>query len=645
MTYKLLEPGRIGKLELRNRIVMAPMGTVLGSAHGEVTGRLIHWYAERAKGGVGLVCVEDTLVTPAEEYGLEIAGQLRIHDYNYIPGFNELTESVHHYGAKISCQLNYPNAGIDPNLVPGVQGVTPSPFSHTGLYGPILTREASIEEIHALIQAYAEGALRARIAGFDAIELLAYNGGISCFFSPYTNKRTDLYGGDFEGRMRFAVEVVEQIKKKVGDDFPLIVRMAADEFVPGGVTLEEAKKIAKRFEESGVHAVSLCSGTYGTPISLAFGASWPVYQKKGFLEPYAAEIKKTLTIPVILVGGLHFIEIAERILRDGKADFIAMARGLIADPEIPRKLMEGRPEDIRRCIRCNECLSRVVAYLPISCSINVVAGMEGRFQIGEAKKRKKVVVVGGGPGGMEAARVAALRGHDVSLYEQGEQLGGNLIPGSMPEFKEELRYLREWFPNQLRKLGVKVELGKGATKELVLALKPDVVIIGTGSTPLRPDIPGIEKGFPAVEVLLGKVGIGEKAVVAGGGLVGCETALHLKEKGKEVVVVEMLDDILLDVNVITKAALIEKFLEKGIKWVTGMKLVEVTKDAAIGMDKAWRKHLFSGDTVLALGLLPEASLFESLRKDLPEVYAIGDCQKPRKIRQAIQEGFQVSSRI
>jgi len=579
------------------------------------------------------------LVTPPEKYGMEIAGQLRIHDYNMVPGWSDLTESVHNHGAKISCQLNYPSAGIDPNLTPEVQGATPSPFTLTGLYGTIQTREVSVEEIHTLVEAYAEAALRVKIAGFDAIELLAYHSGIASFMSTYTNKRTDHYGGDFDGRMRFAMEIVEAIKKKVGDGFPIFVRMAAEEFVPNGITLEEAKKIAKRFEESGIHAISLSSGTYETPPSLGFGASWPCYQKKGFLEPYAAEIKEVVSIPVILVGALHFFEIAERILEEGKADFIAMARGLIADPELPKKLIEGRPEDVRRCIRCNECVCRVIAYLPIACSVNAAAGREEKYRIRKAEKVKKVVVVGGGPGGMEAARVAALRGHEVSLFERSDRLGGNLIPAAVPEFKEEIKYLREWFAKQLEKLDVNIEMAKEATKKVVQEMKPDVVIIATGATPVIPNIPGIEKAVGVIDLLLGKKEVGDRVVVAGGGLVGCEAALYLAEKGKKVIILEMMDDILLESNLITKITLTEKLAEKGIKWFTNMKLEEVTKDGAIAVDKGWERHSFPGDIVLALGLTPDTSLFDMLKEEIAEVYNIGDCVEPRKIRQAIHEGF------
>lgn len=645
MMNKLLQPGKIGEMELRNRIVMAPMGSCLGSLHGEVTERLIDWYTERARGGAGLICVEDTLVTAGEQYGLEVAGQLRIHDYNMIPSWQALTESVHDYGAKISCQLNYPAAGIDPNLAPGVEPVSASPFSHEGLYGPVISREATVQEIQEIIEAYAVGALRVKMAGFDMIELLAYAGGISCFLSPHTNKRTDSYGGSFDGRMRFALEVIEKVKEKVGDSFPLMVRMPADEFVDDGINLDLAKKIAKGLEDAGVDAISLACGTYGTPPSLAFGASWPPYQKKGFLTPYSAEMKKAVSIPVIMVGALHFVEIAEQILDENKADFIAMGRGLIADPEIPKKLMENRPEDIRRCIRCNECVAGVVTYVSVSCTLNAAAGREARRQILQAEKKKKVLIVGGGPGGMEAARIAALRGHDVTLIEKKNRLGGMLTPASVPEFKEELKYLSQWFTTQLKKLSIQLELGKEVTAEMVLEMKPDTVIVATGAIPLIPEFSGDENAVHAIDVLNGDKTVGDRVVVVGGGLVGCEAALHFAMNGKIVTVLEMMNDIALDLNLFARAALMEKLAEVGVRWKTHMKLEKVNKECAVAIDANGQEHLFPGDTVLALGFVSETSLFESLRNSSAEVYPIGDCVEPRKIRQAIHEGFVIASQI
>ncbi|MBW1828524.1 MAG: FAD-dependent oxidoreductase, partial [Deltaproteobacteria bacterium] len=411
------------------------------------------------------------------------------------------------------------------------------------------------------------------------------------------------------------------------------------------INLGLAKKIAKGLEDAGVDAISLCSGTYGTPPSLAFGASWPPYQKKGFLTSYAAEIKKVVGIPVIMVGALHFVEIAEQILDENKADFIAIGRGLIADPEIPKKLMENRPEDIRRCIRCNECVAGVVTYVSVSCTLNAAAGREARRQIIQAEKKKRVLIVGGGPGGMEAARIAALRGHDVTLIEKKNRLGGMLNPASVPKFKEELKYLSEWFNTQLNKLGIQLELEKDVTTEIVLEMKPDTVIVATGAIPVIPDLPGDENAVHAIDVLNGDKTVGARVVVVGGGLVGCETALHLAMNGKIVTILEMMDDIILDANLFARAALMEKLTELGVRWKTHVKLDKVKKECAVAIDANGQEHLFPGDTVLALGFVSENKLANSLEGKIKEVYSIGDCVAPRKIRQAIQEGFNIASQI
>ncbi len=657
---KLLEPGRIGSMEVKNRIVMSPMTAGLGGVHGEVTSRVIDWYEARAKGGAGLICVEETLVTSREKDGLDVVGQLRIDDWNQVPGWSELVDAVHFHGAKISVQLNYTGPGADPKLSPGVQARVPSEFSFSresssmdygpdGLYAkPAPSREMGIAEIEALIHDFEEAAFRAKKAGFDAVEIICYHGGPAAFLSPYTNKRTDAYGGDIEGRMRFPLEILRSIKRRLGEDFPVFPRIPADEFMPGGIDLEEAKKIARKFEENGADAISVASGTWGTSLSLCYGASWPTYQKRGFLEPHTAEIKKVVHIPVFMVGAMHFFEMGERILDEGKADFIVMGRGLIADPEIPKKLYENRTEDIRRCIRCNECLACTTGYTPVHCSVNPMAGNEKRRSFRGADNPKKVLVVGGGPGGMEAARVAAVRGHDVTLIEKDHKLGGNMVPGSVASFKEEIKYLIDWYDCQLSKAGVTVELNLKADVEEIAKRDSDVVILATGSKPIIPDIQGCENACHAIDIFMrSSANVGDRLIIVGGGTVGCETALYLKQAGKHVTILEMMDDILSNENPIVKVTLTEKMIENGVEWLTGMRLTKILADEAIALDATGEFHTFHGKVVLAMGMQPVALLADELRKTLihREYYKIGDCVRPRDIFNAIHEGFAVGSNI
>lgn len=641
---KLCEPGKIGNLTIRNRMVMPPMGTSFGSMTGGVTDRIIDWYTERAKGGVGLIIVENTLVTPPEKYGQHLTNELLIYHPNCIPGFRLLTDAVHDYGAKIAVQINYPGQGADPFSSAGVQPVTPSPVISPTYIRTVITREATIEEIQYLVNQYGVGAQLAKMAGFDAVEIHCVHGyGVAGFQSQAINRRNDAYGGPFENRMRFGREVISRVRGAVGDDFPVWCRIPLIEWAPGGSDPEECVRIAQVYEAAGVNALSLSVGTMGdVPVPNK-------YQPRATFEPYLENMRKAVNVPLMVAGSFNNPEDAERVLREGKADFICIGRGLIADPEYPKKVMERRPEDIRKCLRCLDgCLiTMIFSSSGVDCAVNIEAGKETRRKMTLAEKPKNVLVVGGGPGGMEAARVAAVRGHDVTLCEKGSELGGALIPGSVASFKVENKWLKEWFSIQLQKLGVKVELGKEVTPELVAKMKPDVVIVATGAVPIIPDIPGVERAAIAVDVLLGKIKVGKEVVVAGGGLVGCETALHLAANGEKVTIIEMLGDMAMDMDsYINKPATLKELTKNNVKWFTRMKLEEVTEKGVTCIDSNWKRKTISADTVvLALGSKPLNGLVQSLKGKVAEVYAIGDCVEPRKLKQAIYEGSLIGRRI
>lgn len=638
---RLLEPSKIGKLELRNRIVMPPMGTNFATADGSVTPHLVNYYAERAKGGTGLIIVEATAVD--SRTGLSF-NQICLTHHRYIPDLTRLVEAIHLWGAKCAIQLHHPGRQGNPLFTKEL--VAPSPIVCKLVGGE--PRELKVEEIENLAEAYAESALRAKLAGFDAVEIHGAHGYLVCqFLSPYTNKRTDEWGKDFEGRMRFALEVVKRTKEKTGPDFPIIFRISGDEFVDGGLTLKETGKIAKCLEQSGVDAIHVSAGNYDSMLTKN-SLIPPMYVPPGSLVHLAEGIKNAVGIPVIAVGGLT-PEMAEGVLREGKADFIAFGRGLIADPYLPKKLVEGKPEEIRRCIRCNEgCIGGVLFFKPITCSLNALVGREEEWKIERAEKIKKVLIAGGGVAGMEAARVAALRGHEVVLYEKSDKLGGHLIEASAPQFKADIRNILEYLSKHVRKIGVKIETGKEVTIKMVEDAKPDVVVVATGSTPLIPKIPGIEKPtvVAAADVLLGKVGVGKKVVVAGGGLVGCETALFLAGEGREITIVEMLHEIAMDVEMISRVILFGELAEKSVKWLTNMKIEEITDEGIIALDKEQKKQTIEADTVvLALGLKSDNEFYKALEGKVPELYAIGDCVKPRKIIDSIREGFFVAREI
>jgi len=363
----------------------------------------------------------------------------------------------------------------------------------------------------------------------------------------------------------------------------------------------------------------------------------------------AEMVKKVVNIPVMAVGKLGYPELAERVLEEKKADFIILGRALLADPEWPNKVKEGRLEDIRPCVGDNEgCIGSVLAGGHIGCTVNPTTGMEREFVIKPAEKKKTVLVVGGGPGGMEAARVAALRGHKVALWEKGDALGGNLIPASVPHFKQDYMDLTNYLSTQIKKLGVTVELEKEATPEIIQEVKPEVVFIATGSTPIVPEIPGVEKGkvVTATDLLLGRREAGESVVVVGGGLVGCETALYLAQKGKKVTIVEILDTVMRDMNNINGEHLLKLLADTNVRILTDTNVLEITDEGIAIADKDGKKSTLEADTVvLALGLKPCGELLEALKDKVPEVYAIGDCVEPRKVLNAIEEGFRTARLI
>jgi len=641
----LTKPGRIGSLEIRNRMIMAPMGTSYGTPTGEVTQRLIDYLEARAKGGVGLIIVENTLVRPHEEYGESFVCQLTMWDYNSIPQWHELTSAIHFWGARVFVQINYPGSNVIPVGAPGVQPVTPSPMVIDSRSGePIMSREASIKEIERLVEQYGETAFVAKLAGFDGVNIHCVHGyGIAGFQSGYMNRRADQYGGSLDNRMRFGLEILKKDKEKVGNDFPVTCRIPAEEFVPGGIHPDESVKIAQKYVEGGAHAIDLSCGTSVRGNKIVQSR----YLPRVFLEPYFEMFKKAVSVPLIVAGSFNDPRDGERVLAEGKADFIAIGRGLLADAEYPNKAAEGRLEDIRPCRRCIDgCIhSHQEFFLPTDCAVNVEVGMEAKYKIVPAKKPKKVLVVGGGPAGMEAARVARLRGHDVILFEKSDQLGGNMIPGSVPNFKEEERWLIEWFSTQLKKLGVRVELNQEVRAEKV-SDRYDAAIVATGAVPIVPEIPGVEKAVTATDVLLGKASAGKEVIVVGGGSVGCETALYLAEQGKKVKILEMLDDIALDIDKrIVKPSLIERMTNSGVTWFTGMRAVEVL-DQGVNCISGGNKSTFPADTVvLAVGLKPVNALLNGLKEKIPECYAIGDCAGPRKVFQAIHEGSLIARRI
>ena len=651
----LLKPGRIGKMELKNRIIFNPCETVYATVDGQVTQKIIDYYVRRAQGGTALTVTHSTnactKLDPTDPY----MPALRVDDNAYIPMLAELAEAVHRAGAKIAMLVSA-GAGAQSTGFPydrGLEGV--KEIENVGVsekqsqVAKRKVRKLSIDEIEKIIEVYGLAARRVKTAGFDAFYIHAWGGYlISQFLSPYYNTRDDKYGKDFEGRLRFLLELIESCRKNMGPDFPLVVKLSIDEFIPGGRSVKDSIKIAKRLEEVGVDAIDAGAGMYE---SIHYIVP-PVYLPKGCMLDLAAAVKKEVKIPVITGGRIYDPEMAEEVLREGKADFVAVVRGMLADPYWANKVRDGQAHEIRKCVTCNHCIGRVLTQLPIRCAVNPATGREGEFDEvpTKASESKRVVIVGAGPGGMEAARIAAERGHCVKLFERtGELGGGQLRLAATPPLREELLNFAEYQKNQFQKLdNIEIVLNRDATVDDILAENPDVVVLATGASPFLPKIEGINNinVVTARDVLAGKTEVKGKVVIAGGGLIGAETADELSEKGIDVTVVEMLDQIALDEELLTRLTLLARLERKGVKMITGLKVERITEQGVVAVDKDNKKTTIPADyVVVALGAIPYNPLEEELKARFKEYYVIGDAKEPRRIADAVREGFLVGYEV
>jgi len=639
MYPKLFERGKIGNVEIKNRIVKAATGTYLANPDMSVSERMLSFYADMARGGAGIVFADNATVLHEYHMGVCAAKD------EYISGLALLAEAITYNGARAGLQLSHP--GRDGAYVGGAGAKSASRmqwedwFQH-GMPAPT---PLTIEEIDEIIVAYGEAAKRARIAGFDMVEVHAAAGTLpSNFLSPADNKRNDMYGGSLYNRMRFIVEVARSIKSRAGADFPLSMRLSLCDYEPDGIVLEETIAVAKALEQVGVDAINAFGGSHAEAAHAAACMLLP----QGLLVPMAEVLRKEIGIPVMVVGSITTPQLAEEILEGGKADFISLGRPLLADPYWPLKAKEGRPEDIRPCIRCNDgCHDRgMLSHRPTVCTVNPTILKQDSLKITKAEQAKRVAVIGAGPAGMEAARVCALRGHDVTLYEKREP-GGAMIEASVPEFKADIRSLIEYYKIQLNKLGV-TPVKAEATAETIKDGKFDVVILAAGAALKKPDVRGIDKPIVtnAVDVLAGKATVGQNVVIIGGGVTGVEVGMYLAEQGKDITFVEMLDEFMSGIG-INRNAYNTRLFAQNVTIFTGKLLEEVLDNSAVIMDRYGKKQEIPADTiVLASGFASQLALRDTLEAETGlEVCAIGDCVEPRMIFDAIHEGFLTALRI
>jgi len=633
---KLTEPGRIGNIQLKNRIIKAPQHTGLANPDGSVTDRMIRYYKDVAMGGVGMVIVEYAYVD--NDAAQASPCQLGISRMDHIAGLSLLAQTIQANGAKAAIQISH--AGRQKfTLSRPIKAPSTVPWEEMHFMGCPPPDVVTFDEIQEIVKSFGMAAKRAQLADFDMVEIHACHGYlISNFLSPRTNKRTDWYGGSLENRMRFLLELVQEIIHQVGPGYPVCVRVSGTDYEPDGHTIEETIELSRRLEAMGVAVIHMSGGNHHQTIHEVSPMGMSLCH-----NVWAAEdVKKEVKIPVIASGSITLPNLAEEILEKGKGDFVALGRPLWADPRWPLKVIEGRPEDIRPCIRCNDgCLARGdhVAKT-ISCSVNVAACREEEFKIVKAQHPKKVAVIGGGPAGMEAARVCALRGHDVTLFEK-RKLGGALIEASIPEFKIDLRPLVGYLATQIEKLKIKV-IKKEATVQSISKGGFDVVIVATGSSPVRPDIPGMDSGAvtDALKVLDGSAKTGKKVAVIGAGLVGAEVGLFLGEQGKEVLFVEMMDTVMNGITFDERQVYENRLRECKVSFHTGQRLESLSGKKMVLIDRFGTRTEMTADTiVLASGFRPNRDLIDQLRsKSKVQVLEVGDCVSPRKIFDAIHDG-------
>lgn len=663
MKYKnLFTPVKIGSVTLKNRFALAPMGPLgLADAEGGFNQRGIDYYTERAKGGTGLIITGVTFSDcEVETQSMPNCPNSTYNPVHFIRTSKEMTERVHAYGSKIFLMMS---AGFGRVTIPTNLGefppVAPSAIPHRWL--DKICRPLTREEIHSIVKSFGDGAYHAKRGGFDGVEIHAVHEGylLDQFAISMFNQRTDEYGGSLENRLRFAREVVEEIKSRCGQDFPVVLRFSLKSMIkdwregalPGeifeekGRDIEEGLETAKLLVQYGYDALDTDVGTYD--------AWWwnhpPMYQKKGLFRPYCKMVKEAVDVPVLCAGRMDNPEMASEAVEAGECDIVSLGRPLLADPDYVNKLRAGKWEQIRPCISCQEgCMGRVQEFSMINCAVNPQAARERVTAYEPILKSRRVMVVGGGAAGCEAARVLAVRGHKPELFEKGDRLGGNLIPGGAPDFKEDDLALAHWYEVQLQNLKVPVHFHTCVDRDMVLAGNYDAVIIAAGSRPKVFSLGDDERVYPAAQVLTGEKDCGDTTVVVGGGLVGCETALWLAEQGKNVTIVEALDRLMAVNGPLCHANkdMLERLLPyHGVKAITSARVTGFRGGILHASCGGEEREIACDSVILAVGYQEEDSLYRQLEFDVPELYLLGDARKVSNIMYAIWDAFEVANHI
>lgn len=624
--------------QLKNRCVVPAMVMNYCNEDGTCTERFTAYHEAKAKGGFGMIITEDFAVTPGGKGFKYLPG---LWNDEQIAGFAEFTERIHKYDTVVIAQIYHAGRQTSRNVIgqaPWAPSAIPCPFS------PDMPHEMTVEEIRETVEQYGDCAYRAKKAGFDGIEIHGAHGYLLAeFMSPYSNKRTDEYGGPLQNRIRFALAIIRNIRKKCGKDFIVGYRISADECVTGGRTLEDTKTIVPYLEEAGISYVHVTAGVYRS-----FDAVIPsMYCAHAWIADFAKEIKEVTKLPVITVGRYNDARIAENVLACGKADLVSFGRQSLADPETPNKAKEGRFDDIRTCIGCHHgCIGNLLNNTPGQCILNPTLGLESEICQVMAEKPKRVMVIGAGPGGLQAAISAAECGHQVKVFEKSRWAGGQFRLGSVPAGKGEITSFITWQLHELQKLKVPVLLETEVTKELVKAENPDVIIAATGAAPVIPSIPGVEKAHVVTshDVLSGTANTGAKVVVIGGGCVGAETANHLASNLKQVTLVEMMEDIAVDEVVVPRWGLLADLEKNKVRILTETTVTEI-RDNSVVLSGRVNEEIPADTVVLSVGARPVNELAEELKAEGYDVRIIGDAAKAGLAGTAISQGFEIGRRL
>ncbi len=611
---------------------MPGLASFLIEDDGTITDAVIEHYRLRAAGGPAIVIVEACAVSPE---GIVSPHQARIYDDRFVEGLSKIAGVMKAEGAIPAIQIHHGGRQTSVKVI-NQKPLAPSPLPCPVIRGNV--EPLTIDGIQELVRKFGHATKRALDAGFELIEIHGAHGYlVNQFLSGFSNIREDEYGGDVTRRTRFAKEVVQEVRKHLPEGIPLSFKISAQEFVSGGLTVDESIEILKILVRAGVDVVQVSAGNDATP-------EWicqPMFMEKACLLGSAEKIKKALGIPIMTVGRINDPLIANEIIEKGKADLVCIGRGLLADPEMPKKAKEGRLEDIRTCIACNTCMESIFRRGRVECLVNPMLGREKEMAFRPAETPKKVMVIGGGPGGLNVAWVAARRGHDVHLFEKQSVLGGQLILGSVAGYKKELLNLIKFQERQIERFGVKCHINQEVTVNMVTEMNPDVVILATGSYPSYPPVEGIDKpnvvGY--ADVLSRDIRVREKTVVVGGGPTGCEVALHLSGHGCPVTIVEMLPKIGTRLESMTRKILLKKLKENKVRIVTECKLSKV-EDKGVILTGGDDKELFvdAERIVITIGNRPDNRLFDQIKPLGYEIHQIGDCLEPRSARTAIYEG-------